>query len=80
MPFTNDYNHNTSYHGPIGHFIFKSVHLEVRYEALLIGSFGFAPVSIFQRCLFLWDLWRRSRPPTVAPSQCQIVFRNELDP
>jgi hypothetical protein len=34
MPFTNDYNHNTSYHGPIGHFIFKSVHLEVRYEAL----------------------------------------------
>ena len=31
---TNDYNHNTSYHGPIGHFIFKSVHLEVRYEAL----------------------------------------------
>jgi hypothetical protein len=39
MPFTNDYNHNTSYHGPIGHFIFKSVHLEVRYEALrLIAS------------------------------------------
>jgi hypothetical protein len=23
---------------------------------------------------------RRSRPPTVAPSRCQIVFRNELDP
>jgi hypothetical protein len=39
MPFTNDYNHNTSYHGPIGHFVFKSVHLEVRYEALwLIAS------------------------------------------
>jgi hypothetical protein len=39
MPFINDYNHNTSYHGPIGHFIFKSVHLEVRYEALwLIAS------------------------------------------
>jgi hypothetical protein len=34
MPFTNDYNHNTSYHGLIGHFIFKSMHLEVRYEAL----------------------------------------------
>jgi hypothetical protein len=33
MPSTNDYNHNTGYHGPIGHFIFKSVHLEVRYEA-----------------------------------------------
>jgi hypothetical protein len=26
MPFTNAYNHNTSYHGLIGHFIFKSVH------------------------------------------------------
>jgi hypothetical protein len=39
MPFTNDYNHSTSYHGSIGHFIFKSVHLEVRYEALgLIAS------------------------------------------
>jgi hypothetical protein len=33
MSSTNDYNHNTGYHGPIGHFIFKSVHLEVRYEA-----------------------------------------------
>jgi hypothetical protein len=36
-------------------------------------------VSIFRRCFFLWDLRRRSRPPTVAPSRCQIVFRNELD-
>jgi hypothetical protein len=34
MPSTNDYNHSTSYHGPIGHFIFKSVHLKIRYEAL----------------------------------------------
>jgi hypothetical protein len=34
MPSTNDYNHNTCYHGLIGHFIFKSVHLEVCYEAL----------------------------------------------
>jgi hypothetical protein len=34
MPFTNDYNHNTSYHGLIGHFIFKSVHLEIYSEAL----------------------------------------------
>jgi hypothetical protein len=33
MPSTNDYNHNTCYHWPIGHFIFKSVHPEVRYEA-----------------------------------------------
>jgi hypothetical protein len=33
MSSTNDYNHNTSYHVPIGHFIFKSVYLEVRYEA-----------------------------------------------
>jgi hypothetical protein len=43
-------------------------------------SFGFAYVLIFRRCLFLRDLRRRSRPPTVAPSRCQIVFRNELDP
>jgi hypothetical protein len=33
MSSTNDYNHNTGYHGPIGHFIFKSVHLEICYEA-----------------------------------------------
>jgi hypothetical protein len=25
-PFTIDYNHDTNYHGFIGHFIFKSVH------------------------------------------------------
>jgi hypothetical protein len=30
----NEYNHNTSYHGLIGHFIFKSVHLEIYSEAL----------------------------------------------
>jgi hypothetical protein len=30
MSPTNNYNRNTSYHGPIGHFIFKSVHLEIR--------------------------------------------------
>jgi hypothetical protein len=33
MSSTNGYNHNTGYHGPIGHFIFKSVHLEIRYKA-----------------------------------------------
>jgi hypothetical protein len=33
MSSTIDYNHNIGYHGPIGHFIFKSVHLEVHYEA-----------------------------------------------
>jgi hypothetical protein len=39
MPFTKVYNHNTSYHGSIGHFIFKSVHLEMYTEALrLIAS------------------------------------------
>jgi hypothetical protein len=39
VPFTNDYNHNTSYHGLIGHYIFKSVHLEIYSEALwLIAS------------------------------------------
>jgi hypothetical protein len=26
MPFIIDYNHDTNYHGSIGHFIFKSVH------------------------------------------------------
>jgi hypothetical protein len=39
MTFTIDYNHNTSYHEPIGYFIFKSVHLEIYSEALyLIAS------------------------------------------
>jgi hypothetical protein len=33
VSFTTSYNHNTNYHGPIGLFIFKSVHLKVRYEA-----------------------------------------------
>jgi hypothetical protein len=34
MSFTKVYNHNTSYHGPIRHSIFKSVHLEMYFEAL----------------------------------------------
>ena len=33
MSSTNDYNRNTGFHGSIGHFIFKSVHLEIRYDA-----------------------------------------------
>jgi hypothetical protein len=33
MPFTEVYNHNTNYHGPIGHFIFKSVPLEIYSKA-----------------------------------------------
>jgi hypothetical protein len=33
MSSTNGYNHNKGCHGPIGHFIFKSVHLEILYEA-----------------------------------------------
>jgi hypothetical protein len=33
MSSIKDYNRNKGYHGPIGHFIFKSVHLEIRYEA-----------------------------------------------
>jgi hypothetical protein len=32
MPFTKVYN-NTNYHGPVGHFIFKSVHLKIWSEA-----------------------------------------------
>jgi hypothetical protein len=39
MPLTKVYNYNTSYHGSIGHFIFKSVHLEMYFETLgLIAS------------------------------------------
>jgi hypothetical protein len=39
MPFTNVYNHSTSYLGPISHFIFKSVPLKMYSEALrLIAS------------------------------------------
>jgi hypothetical protein len=35
MPFTIAYNHNTSFHGLIGHFIFKSVHSFIlRYVAM----------------------------------------------
>jgi hypothetical protein len=30
------------------------------------GSFGFGSVLIFQRCFFLRDLRRRSRPPTLC--------------
>jgi hypothetical protein len=33
MPFTKVYNHNTSYLGPFGHFIFKSVQMEMYSEA-----------------------------------------------
>jgi hypothetical protein len=33
MPFTEVYNHNTNYQGSIGHFIFKSVPLEIYFEA-----------------------------------------------
>jgi hypothetical protein len=33
MSSTNDYNHNIGCQGPIGHFISKSVHLEILYEA-----------------------------------------------
>jgi hypothetical protein len=33
MSSTNDYNHYTGYHGPIGHLIFKSVPFEIYYEA-----------------------------------------------
>jgi hypothetical protein len=78
MPFTKVYNHNTNYHGPIGHFIFKSVPFGNVLRSLLIGSFGF--VSIFRRCFFLRDLRRRSRPPTLIkliispPHQILIVI------
>jgi hypothetical protein len=49
MPFTNGYNHNTSCHGPIGHFIFKSVHLEICYEApwLVASALCFGLPKVF---------------------------------
>jgi hypothetical protein len=43
VPFTNDYNHNTSYHGLIGHFIFKSVHLEIYSVALSLIASALCP-------------------------------------
>jgi hypothetical protein len=33
IPLTKVYKHNISCHGPVGHFIFKSVHLEIYSEA-----------------------------------------------
>jgi hypothetical protein len=69
MSFTNDYNHDTDYHGTIGLFIFKSVPPLSQGVSLCRsspdGSFGFASVLIFRRCFFLRDLRRRSTPPTV---------------
>jgi hypothetical protein len=39
MPFTKVYNYNSNYHGSIGHFIFKSMPLEIYSEAFsLIAS------------------------------------------
>jgi hypothetical protein len=70
MSSTNYYNHNTCYHGPIGHFIFKSMRLAVRLRSSLIGSFDIVPVLAFRRCFFSQDLRRRSGPPTIAPSRC----------
>jgi hypothetical protein len=40
MPFTNAYNHNTSYHGSIGHFIFKSVHSFVLRHVAMPKFYG----------------------------------------
>jgi hypothetical protein len=40
MPFTNAYNHNTSYHGSIGHFIFKSVPYFVLRHATMPKLYG----------------------------------------
>jgi hypothetical protein len=37
MPFTKVYN-NTNYHGLVGHFIFKSVHLEICSEAFWLTA------------------------------------------
>jgi hypothetical protein len=54
--------------------------------SFLSCSFGiylrvmFACISSYRRCFCLEGLRRRRRPPTVAPSWCWIVFRNELDP
>jgi hypothetical protein len=49
-------------------------------RSFMDDSFGTAFERIYRRCFFLQDLWRRSIPPTVAPSRCYIIFRNKLDP
>jgi hypothetical protein len=55
-------------------------------RSFLDNSFGIylhvmsACISSCRRCFFLEDLRHRGRPPTIAPSWCWIVFRNELDP
>jgi hypothetical protein len=78
MPFTNGYNHNTGCHGSIGHFIFKSVHLEIRYEAPWLVALALC--SGLPKVFLLTRPSATKQTPNSSPSRCQIVFRNELDP
>jgi hypothetical protein len=40
MPFTKDYDYDTDSHGPIGHFIFKSVQSFVLRHATMPKLYG----------------------------------------
>jgi hypothetical protein len=89
MSLITNYKHDTNYQGRT---VFSSLS---RYRpssqgaslcrSFLCCSFGIylcvmsACISFCRRCFCLEDLRRRRRPPTVAPSRCWIVFRNELD-
>jgi hypothetical protein len=85
-----NHNHDTNYQGLCGLFLFKSVPPFVPSVSSCRSSFNCsfgihlhvtpACMSSCRRCFCLEDLRRRRRPPTVAPSRCLIVFRNELDP
>ena len=84
------YNHDMNYQGLNGLFLFKSVLPFVSDVSSCRSSLDYS-FSIYLlvvhawiwpcwRCFCLEDLRRRRRPPTVDPSWCYIVFRNELDP
>jgi hypothetical protein len=90
MSLITNYKHDTNYQGPT---VFSSLSRcrpssqgASLCRSFLGCSFGIylhvmsACISSCRRCFCLEDLQRRRRPPTVAPSRCWIVFRNELDP
>jgi hypothetical protein len=84
-----NYNHDTNYQGLSGLFLFKSVLHFVSVVSSRRSSLDYSfsiylrvvPACIWpcRRCFCLEDLRRRRRPPTVSPSPCWIIFRNELD-
>jgi hypothetical protein len=90
MPLITNYNHSTNCQGLHGLFLFKSVPSFVLGTPSCRSSFNCSfgiylhvvsdCISSCRRCFCLDDLRWRRKPPIVAPSQCYIVFRNELDP